>query len=420
MDLLHRLNPQFRLLLSEDFLAGRTTIDVAKYTKGLRREIDVKHLVSIVDKAIDKFDSAKREESDRWLAPRVHAALRLTRREAADQGIWDWLAIGPLQHYVRWRWMGDDRVGAERFAGREFNKHSVARLWWGAELTRNGSDYSATTMLFVKQDIQNSWFKTKLFRHRPTAIASLALLSTFSNGDFAGDEQRDLVKSLNVALTTTMLDAVATSAAVDADAMKEWCSEARKCRSDRRNSSWTRVTFRRSASCLTMLLVTLSSRSAIDLPVERSGKPTRRLHRSKTDGSMGGTNIRPQTHPAARFQSSAERHVRYRETPVGNNQAKSTGTSELRGRIRSHPEPQAREWKWLLFGYGTFRTPTPSGRLNRNGCWRCSIPTARSFRRAAMICQHLVWLMISTISSWSTSSAPPTPVRPRICLTLCF
>src|SRR5690349_5484270 len=46
----------------------------------------------------------KPEESDRWLAPRVHYALRLTRSEASDRETWHWLARNSWADYVRWRW----------------------------------------------------------------------------------------------------------------------------------------------------------------------------------------------------------------------------------------------------------------------------------------------------------------------------
>jgi len=81
-------------------------------------------------------------------------------------------------------------------------------------------------MLFVNQDLQNSWVKTRLFRHRATAIASLRLLSTYNTGDFAdSDTIRDLIKSFNMALTSTMLDTVAPSMNVDAQSVREWCED---------------------------------------------------------------------------------------------------------------------------------------------------------------------------------------------------
>jgi hypothetical protein len=230
---LKRLAPQFRTLVTPDFLKGDTPLGpaLAPHIKEFHRpgekKPDTDHLSGIVAKAMEKFSETKREESDRWLAPRVHATLRLTRREAGDPGIWSYLAVEVVSDYVRWRWKGTDgAVAAERFVCGEYNKHGLARLWWGAELTRNGSDYSPTGLLFVNQDLQNSWVKTRLFRHRPTAVASLRLLSTYDDGQFAdSDTIRDLVKSFNMALTTTMLDAVAPSVDVDAQSIREWCEE---------------------------------------------------------------------------------------------------------------------------------------------------------------------------------------------------
>jgi len=229
---LKRLAPQFRTLVTPDFLVGGAAIgsELTKHIKDFKHgddeAPDLDPLSNIVDKAMQKFSESRREESDRWLAPRVHATLRLTRRGASDTGAWSYLAMVPLEAYVRWRWGSDRGVAAERFICGEFNKHAIARLWWGAELTRNGSDYSSTALLFVNQDLQNSWVKTRLFRHRPTALASLHLLSTFNDGQFAdSDTIRDLIKSFNMALTTTMLDAVAPSVNVDAQSIRDWCSE---------------------------------------------------------------------------------------------------------------------------------------------------------------------------------------------------
>jgi hypothetical protein len=230
---LKRLAPQFRTLITPDFLMGRAPIssNLDTHTKEFKgpdgRRPDLEPLINIVTKAMEKFSETKREESDRWLAPRVHATLRLTRREAGDTGIWSYVAVAVLEDYVRWRWGNSEgTVAAERFVCGEFNKHAIARLWWGAELTRNGAGYAATGLLFVNQDLQNSWVKTRLFRHRPTALASLQLLSAHNGGQFAdSDTIRDLIKSFNMALTTTMLDAVAVSPEVDARSIRDWCEE---------------------------------------------------------------------------------------------------------------------------------------------------------------------------------------------------
>jgi hypothetical protein len=52
------------------------------------------------------------------------------------------------------------------------------------------------------------------------------VLSNLNNGEFATSDQiRDLVKSFNMALTTTLLDSVALDPGPDAAAVCQWCAE---------------------------------------------------------------------------------------------------------------------------------------------------------------------------------------------------
>ena len=236
MTLLKTTSPGYRDKLTGEFLAGQKEINLSDYSMPFDRDVNLEHLENIINKAMTKFGdpqtsvtgTAAAAKSDRWLAPRVHCSLRLTRREAALHGVWDWLALDPFNNYVRWRWgAGDGKVASDRFVSRDVRKHAIKRLWWGAELTRNGGDYSATDLLFTSTDVPNSWLNQHLFRHRPTAIASLRLLSTLNDdGSFASsDRQRDLIKAMNAAITTTMLDAVAHSKSVDSDTVDQWRHE---------------------------------------------------------------------------------------------------------------------------------------------------------------------------------------------------
>lgn len=220
---LQTLDPQARHLVSEDFLAGTATPDWANHLKPFGRDVDLEPFLRILDKAMERFGTSP-ASSDSWLAPRVHATLRLTRREAADPRVWDYLAVIAVPKYVRWRWTGE-KGQAARFVGPEY-KHALARLWWGAEMTRNGTDYSWTAVLFANQDFQNSWARLDLFHHRPASIAAAKLLSTFNKGQMATSDQiRQLVIGFNMVLTTTILDAVAENPAPDAEAVQEWTSE---------------------------------------------------------------------------------------------------------------------------------------------------------------------------------------------------
>ena len=215
------LEPEARSQLSEEFREGGASVDLSKFTKPFTRrfepaEVNLEPLERIVDAAMDKFSSSP-VESDAWLAPRVHSTLRLTRREAADAGIWNFLAVIGMPEYVRWRWGSDEIAETVRFVGPEYKQ---------AELTRDGSDYSHTPLLFANQDLQNSWARCDLFHHRPTAIASLKFLSTFNGGSFATSDQiRQLVKGFNMVLTTTIVDSLCANPALDAESMCEWCGE---------------------------------------------------------------------------------------------------------------------------------------------------------------------------------------------------
>src|ERR1700730_6026962 len=171
--------PELKLLelgarnrVTPDFLTGVVELDLTDYILKFDRSTDMEPVTKVID-AVMKKDEFKenRQASDAWLAPRVHAALRLTRREAADRRLWTYLAVVSFPRYVRWRFPGDGDNGTavKRFFGRQ-RDHAIARLWWGAELTRNGGDYSPTTAAFKNQDVPNTWFALKAFEHRTAAV----------------------------------------------------------------------------------------------------------------------------------------------------------------------------------------------------------------------------------------------------------
>jgi hypothetical protein len=112
----------------------------------------------------------ERATSDRWLAPRIHCGLRLYRSEAADRGVWQWIALR-YEWYVQWRWSNDDGLIAEDRWWGQVHKQAFARLWWGAELFRDGSDYRPVERAFVFQDLPNSYLHRPLVRSRSLALA---------------------------------------------------------------------------------------------------------------------------------------------------------------------------------------------------------------------------------------------------------
>jgi hypothetical protein len=205
--------------MTPDFLIGDVVIDVRDYVQRFDRTVDVGPLAKVIEAVRERPEFREnRQASDAWMAPRAHAALRLTRREAADRRVWTWLAVVAFPQYVRWRFPGEGEKGTpiKRFFGRQ-RDHAIARLWWGAELTRNGGDYGPTIAAFKMQDVPNTWFILKAFEHRATAVAACRVLPAMS-----GKQINRLATALDHVLTTIMLDAVAESPAPNAEAITEW------------------------------------------------------------------------------------------------------------------------------------------------------------------------------------------------------
>lgn len=135
--------------------------------------------------------------SDGWLAPRLHYALRLTRAEASDPDVWAWLAVR-FHWYVEWRWEGRKGIVENRWRG-EIHKQAFARLWWGAELFRNGADYGPVQRAFIRQDLPNSYLHRPLVRCRSLALALVDVISP-AEGEttLSADDVNDLARVLNL------------------------------------------------------------------------------------------------------------------------------------------------------------------------------------------------------------------------------
>jgi Family of unknown function (DUF6339) len=227
--LLKGLSPAARVAVSERaFRTGEVAAaDAAPFVVedlGLGRPIELAPLRAVVEWAMRRRE---RGGSDSWLAPRVHATLRLTRREAADPRIWAYLAAVALPDYVRWRWRNADDpkapVAIDRFMGKAAT-NAVSRLWWVAELTRDGGDYTPTVTALSGPWSSPAWLELGVLQHRAAAQAVVASLAAAGEGAAAGDRGRAMVRALDVALRAISLDALAPAAAPDAEAVREWCA----------------------------------------------------------------------------------------------------------------------------------------------------------------------------------------------------
>jgi hypothetical protein len=157
-------------------------------------------LMEYVRERIKFGDWDDRTTSDRWIAPRIHFSLRLFRTEAADRGTWQWIALR-YPWYLDWRWADPDgKVADDRWWG-PIHKQALARLWWGAEIFRDGPDYRPVEQAFVFQDLPNSYLHRPLVRCRSLALAVVDKVAGSSNASAA--QVNNLARVLNLATVGT-------------------------------------------------------------------------------------------------------------------------------------------------------------------------------------------------------------------------
>ncbi|MEV7077073.1 DUF6339 family protein [Streptomyces sp. NPDC093516] len=217
------------LLKAEQVHGG---IDLAKVAEPLPED-DVRWstepIRTLVDDAMFEFRE-DRTRADAWLAPRLHATLRLTRREAADRRLWNHIALAVAPDYVVWRHLPEAtagrpvrRVAADRFRG-PADRQCFSRLWWAAELFRNGPDYEPVEIACGNQDLIHTTLRMDLIDHRPTAQAIVRLLK---NGQITtGREVNALSVAINAAGATLTYDALAADRPRDPLPLRHWIAEA--------------------------------------------------------------------------------------------------------------------------------------------------------------------------------------------------
>ncbi|MEV5577112.1 DUF6339 family protein [Streptomyces parvus] len=222
--------------LTEGLLSGKEdapAITLNKTTEPLPHDgesrAELAPVRDLIDDAMYKFRDDRPTSADAWLAPRLHATLRLTRREAADRRIWNYLALGVAPDYVVWRHLvakseGDPpKVAAARFRGPAYTQ-VFSRLWWAAELYRDGPDYGPVVIACSNQEMLNTALRLDAIEHRPTAQAMVRLIKrgTVTNTR----EVNAMAAAINASAATLMYDVVAPDAERDGRPLREWIQAA--------------------------------------------------------------------------------------------------------------------------------------------------------------------------------------------------
>ncbi|MFD9573836.1 DUF6339 family protein [Streptomyces sp. NPDC059982] len=186
----------------------------------------------LVEEAMRRFED-DRFAADGWFAPRLHATLRMRRAEAADSRLWNFLAMVVAPDYVAWRHRASDTeagpgiAAAARFSGPHYTQ-AFSRLWWAAELFRDGADYRPLATACRVQDVLQTTMRLDVIDHRPTAQAILKVLErrVAAGVPRPGDQANALSAAVNAAGSTLVYEVLAPDRGVDTDALQDWIDEA--------------------------------------------------------------------------------------------------------------------------------------------------------------------------------------------------
>lgn len=208
---LHRLNQEAKRIVSNKrFFSGELEKipenRINQHIEPIEGNYDVKKLDNFLTNLMDQYDRHE-VEMDKLLGPKIHQLLSLSRREAADPGIWHFLTVVLRPDFVRYRWeFNNYSYMRKRFLGnvRSWDTNTFSRLWWAAELTktRGASDpYKNTKFLLGRQTFARALFDREYGWYKPMNLAFISVLR--------GEKQtvyEEVAKRLNRALSTIKLE----------------------------------------------------------------------------------------------------------------------------------------------------------------------------------------------------------------------
>jgi len=175
---LRRLTEDGRRLVGLEFLKGDVSLtdeELEEYLEPIPGEptANLTEIDSTVDEILEEYEEYD-TSMDGELVEAVHRGLDISRRVAGDPGLWHWLAVSRYPEFVRHRWQfNSEEAMREKFlgAGSDLYSNAIHRLWWIAELTHEGDDYSTTQAVFSNQTMVNKVFDRWFARYRPAVIA---------------------------------------------------------------------------------------------------------------------------------------------------------------------------------------------------------------------------------------------------------
>lgn len=203
---LRRLSAEAYPLVTRELASGAMArlpeASYEPYLEDVERPIDLQELCDTVEDLI--FTTSRHESQvDGLAAPMIHRALPLSRREAGHPGVWRYLALVACPEFVRHRWnaLSWATTRSRYWAlGTRPDSNAFARLWWIAELTREGDSYALTEEVFARP-MTTPIFVRQFSSYRPAVAAFAHVMRTATS-----TENERVAKELNGRLSTLTLE----------------------------------------------------------------------------------------------------------------------------------------------------------------------------------------------------------------------
>jgi uncharacterized protein DUF6339 len=202
---IYSVKKQIEAVLGPDVRSGRAEAALEDYQVILDEamSVDTELLTGLLEYALD-LEMEKDGELDQWLAPRVHFALRLPRRIAGDRGFWTWLTLKIGMRYTLHRWGSGENVTMYRYTG-DFKRNALSRLWWFAEMARNGPSYADVQNVLRDASTAQYAMELKYSMYRPAVIAFGRVAAERTLGF---EQLKSLSKRINAYLSLRSLEAM--------------------------------------------------------------------------------------------------------------------------------------------------------------------------------------------------------------------
>ena len=179
---------------------------IEQYIEPLEKSFELDELDEFLSNVKDKYEMFD-VEIDQTVGPKLHKILPLTRRQAADPGLWHYLTVVFQPDFVRHRWeFNNYSYMKKRFLGnvRSWDTNTFSRLWWAAELTKiknNSEPYESTKTLLGRQSFTRALFDREYSWYKPANSAFISVLK-----DEKKPVYEEVSKRLNKALSTIKLE----------------------------------------------------------------------------------------------------------------------------------------------------------------------------------------------------------------------